>query len=264
MRGTGWPDVPQAQRVQIEQLMCFFRTLLGDQLVGMYLHGSMAMGSFYLEHSDIDLLVVCREPLGHDVQDAIMEELLRRSNHPSPLELHIVTQKALCQQAYPLPFELHYSEQWRERIMQGQWPKGNDPDLAAHLTVLKQRGCCLADAPIDEIIPVVPREEFEKAIRSDIADVQRDIQEKPVYFILNLCRVIWYLREGVICSKDEAGERVFCICQKCIGEQSKLRWIFGEGNRRNLLHRALKRKHLPDMPWARLTCYVIHKKVLAF
>ncbi|MGE5702295.1 MAG: aminoglycoside adenylyltransferase domain-containing protein [Clostridia bacterium] len=206
MRGTGWPDLPQAQRVQIEQLVRVFRTLLGKQLVGMYVHGSMAMRSFYPEHSDIDLLVVCRDPLGHDVQDAIMDELLRRSNHPSPLELHIVTQKALCQQAYPLPFELHYSEHWRERILQGQWPKGNDPDLAAHLTVLKQRGCCLAGVPIDEIIPVVPREEFEKAIRSDIVDVQRDIQEKPVYFILNLCRVIWYMRKGVICSKDEAGK----------------------------------------------------------
>ena len=40
--------------------------ILGDNLVGIYLHGSLAMGGFTPDKSDIDLIVVVNNPPSHD------------------------------------------------------------------------------------------------------------------------------------------------------------------------------------------------------
>ena len=38
------------------------RNILGDELVGVYLHGSAAMGCFNPAKSDLDLLIVVKKP----------------------------------------------------------------------------------------------------------------------------------------------------------------------------------------------------------
>lgn len=37
------------------------RQIFGEELIGVYLHGSMAMGCFHADKSDIDLIFVIRD-----------------------------------------------------------------------------------------------------------------------------------------------------------------------------------------------------------
>lgn len=54
------------QAVILDHLSCLLREKLSDSVIGIYLHGSMAMGCFNPAQSDIDLLVITREkrPIG--------------------------------------------------------------------------------------------------------------------------------------------------------------------------------------------------------
>ncbi|MDQ2830299.1 MAG: DUF4111 domain-containing protein, partial [Chloroflexota bacterium] len=80
-----------------------------------------------------------------------------------------------------------------------------DPDLAAHITMLRQRGVTLFGPPIARVFPPVPREDYLASILADYAAARDAIVQRPVYGVLNLCRVYRYLRDGSICSKDEGG-----------------------------------------------------------
>ena len=44
------------------------------------------------------------------------------------------------------------------------------------------------------------------SILHDIRDAEEGILGNPVYYILNMCRVLYYVEEGVVSSKKEAGE----------------------------------------------------------
>ena len=66
---------PPKSAADAEQMMQIikdrYHTLLQDNLVGIYLHGSLAAGCFHWERSDIDFLVVVRRPLTVDKKIAL-------------------------------------------------------------------------------------------------------------------------------------------------------------------------------------------------
>ncbi|MCU9614816.1 DUF4111 domain-containing protein [Caldibacillus lycopersici] len=82
----------------------------------------------------------------------------------------------------------------------------SDPDLAAHITITKKRGICLYGESIDNIFPLVPVHDYVASIMGDFRDCIENIEEDPIYCTLNVIRVYWYLKEGIISSKQEAGE----------------------------------------------------------
>jgi len=49
--------------------------LLGQALVGVYLHGSAVLGGFIPRRSDIDLLVVTTGPLDNDLRQQVCQAL---------------------------------------------------------------------------------------------------------------------------------------------------------------------------------------------
>ncbi|MET3290067.1 UNVERIFIED_CONTAM: putative nucleotidyltransferase [Brevibacillus sp. OAP136] len=200
----GWNTCPVEQRRQIHRLMEALLKWMPEKPLGVYLHGSLARGCFSPKKSDLDLLVISAAHLPHMVKERLTDELLALSNHPSPIEIHIIAYDDIWSGSYPMTFELHYSEWWRDRLKDGL-PNGTDPDLAAHLMITKHRGVCLYGAPIDAIIPDVPRTAYLQAIFADLAGVQEWVMEKPVYAVLNMCRVWQYVAEGTISSKLEGG-----------------------------------------------------------
>jgi predicted nucleotidyltransferase len=214
MAQYGWHTCPPPVRERVEELAGAFRRTLGDNLVGIYLHGSLAMACFNPERSDIDLLVVTREAMDLEAKRTIGESLLRLSGDPWPIEISFLRQGDLDPWRYPTPFDLHYGEDWREKYtaeLGGDgWRLWNDavptdPDLAAHCTVMRERGICLHGAPIAEIFPPVPHADYVAALLYDVGTAPEWITANPVYGILNLCRVLWYLQEGRVASKDEGG-----------------------------------------------------------
>lgn len=213
-RPCGWAGAPRAVRAQVEGLTEIVGALLGANLVGVYLHGSLAMGCFNPARSDVDLLVVSERPLPRDTKLGLVQTLLARSRHPSPIEISVLARADLLPWRHPTPYQLHCSEEWRARLAADvagrgwlQWPEAprTDPDLAAHIVVARRRGVVLSGPPATEIFPEVPPKDFEDAILRDVADATNAVARDPVYVVLNLCRVSRFLRDGEVCSKDEGG-----------------------------------------------------------
>lgn len=72
----GWPDCPPAVRAQVEQLIQGVRAILASELEGAYLHGSLAMGCFNPERSDLDFLFVTREGMPVEVKRRLARRVL--------------------------------------------------------------------------------------------------------------------------------------------------------------------------------------------
>ncbi len=84
--------------------------------------------------------------------------------------------------------------------------KGEDKDLAAHFTIINHRGRCLYGAPIKDVFADVVVEDYIDSIWNDIADAKEEIVDNPMYIILNLARVLAYIKDSLILSKKEGGE----------------------------------------------------------
>ncbi len=184
---------------------------LGENLIGVYLHGSAAMGCFNPLKSDIDLLIVVKERLPVEQKREIIDFILQlvEKAPPKGLELSVVTQDALQHFQYPIPYELHFSNSWKEAYIAGQvdYDKQRfDLDLAAHFTVTKKRGIRLYGEPIQAVFPALSEGYYLRSILSDASDIFERITDDPIYGILNLCRVLAFLRERAVYSKLEGGQ----------------------------------------------------------
>ena len=187
--------------------------ILKENLVGIYLHGSAVMGCFNPNKSDIDLIVVVNGPMDDSTKREYMDMVveLNEEGPAKGIEMSIVTKDACKPFCYPTPFELHFSVGhigWYKSNPNDyvQKMKGTDKDLAAHFTIIVNRGKCLFGAPIDEVFGAVPKEAYLDSIKDDIADATEDISENTMYLTLNLARVLAYVKEGLILSKKEGGE----------------------------------------------------------
>ncbi len=187
--------------------------ILGDNLVGVYLHGSAVMGCFNPEKSDVDLLVVVNEEPTDAVKRTFLDMVvsLDESGPAKGIEMSIVERSVCKPFVYPTPFVLHFSKMhldWYRNDPEDYIAKmkGTDRDLAAHITVIRARGVCLCGAPIDEVFGEVPKQDYMESLWYDIADAEHDIAEDTMYLTLNLARVLAFLQDGSVLSKKEGGE----------------------------------------------------------
>lgn len=188
------------------------REILGDNLVGIYLHGSAAMDCFNEKKSDIDLLTVVDRPISDEEKRKYMD-MAAALNADAPekgIEFSIVKRDVCRPFVYPTPFELHFSVAHLPWYQANPYDyvekmKGTDKDLAAHVTMIRHRGKCLWGKGIKEVFGEVSRECYFDSIWNDIKNAEEEITANPTYIILNLCRVLAYKKEGLILSKREGG-----------------------------------------------------------
>lgn len=189
------------------------REILGQSLVGVYLHGSAAMGCFNPGKSDLDLLIVVENTLPDDVKRRCMDMVVRlnESGPAKGIEMSIIRRDVCRPLVYPTPFELHFSVahlDWFRSDPDGyvRGMKGTDRDLAAHVQILYHRGRKLFGAEIREVFGPVLEDVYFDSIRFDIETAAEDVLRDPMYMILNLCRVLAYKKDRLILSKQEGGQ----------------------------------------------------------
>ena len=189
------------------------RKILGDNLVGVYLHGSAAMGCFHPKKSDLDLILVVETEIPDSAKMEFMKQVIK-FNEEAPakgLELSIVKKEVCKPFVYPTPYELHFSishlkwfqekpEEYIEKM------KGTDQDLAAHFTIINHYGITLYGEKREDVFGEVPKSDYIDSIWFDVENAREDILEDPMYMTLNLCRVLAYLKEGRVLSKKAGGE----------------------------------------------------------
>lgn len=199
-----------------------YKEILKDNLVGIYVHGSIALGCFNWEKSDIDYIVVVKNPLTEDIKLKLMDVTVELNSQAPPkgLEMSVVLKSYCTNFIYPTPFELHFSNMhidWYNSDPKDYCKKMNgfDKDLAAHFTIIKNVGIVLYGLPINEVFCEVTKEDYLDSIKNDIHDSKLEIRDNPVYIILNLCRVLAYVRNNLILSKEKGGEWGLSNLDKC-------------------------------------------------
>lgn len=203
-------DCPAGVRRQLGSFVCRIREILDDNLRGAYVHGSLALGGFNPNRSDIDLLILTGQPLSLERKRMLAEMMLEMSGRPRPLEASILHTRQFDPWRHPTAYDFHFGEDSREQVERdlrtGVWKTWNDNenvdrDLAAHLTVTRMCGLCLDGQPITDILPIVPPADFRDSILSDMRWARERAMQLPVYGILNACRVSAFVEEEAVLSK---------------------------------------------------------------
>lgn len=187
--------------------------ILKKKLTGIYLHGSAAMGCYQPEKSDLDLMVIIEGELTEAEKREYMEMViaLDAEGPAKGIEMSMVARDVCDPFVYPTPFILHWSRmhaEWYRKDSDDYIRKmnGTDGDLAAHFTVIRNRGIRLYGLPVSEVFGEVPEQDYLDSIRDDVTGAAEQIADHPMYYILNLARVLGYLKEKEVMSKKEGGE----------------------------------------------------------
>lgn len=217
MEFQNYDTVSPPVREQIERVCGIWKSRLGEDLLGIYLHGSMALGRFRENVSDIDLLILTKKRLPRQTRLNLAKEILMVDQAPRPLEMSALFYRDLHPWQHPAPCQFHYSEYHRKRyqnLLNGTLSGSflldtdfKDPDIACHVRLTRQCGICLCGIPVKEAFPIVPEEDFWQSLCQDIEEYDF-YAYSPRYFasnLLTLVRILSYKQEHRILSKYDAG-----------------------------------------------------------
>lgn len=185
----------------------------GANLTGVYLHGSLAMGCFNPNKSDIDLLVVVETAPGRGEKLAFLSRLVELNGQAPAkgIECSVLERPACDPFRHPCPYVFHFSPAHLPAIQADpaayvEAMVGTDRDLAAHCTVLRQFGRVLCGPPIPEVFGEVQAADYGDSILFDVSGAPGDMGRAPVDTVLNLCRALAFFRQGLCLSKAQGGQ----------------------------------------------------------
>ena len=213
----GFATLPQEIRTQIDAVTEVWKSTLGTSLLGIYLHGSIALHAFQPASGDIDLLVVVREPIPPETRLTLGKAMIALNNHPRPLEMSAVRLCDLQSWVTPGNCVFHYSEYWTERyqkklsdpsadcyVVDHDFP---DADITSYIKLIRQCGIVLYGVTIEDIFPEISDADFWTAISADVSEYDFHSYD-PRYFasnILILGRILSFRKVGRILSKYDGG-----------------------------------------------------------
>jgi predicted nucleotidyltransferase len=211
-RGSSVADADRDVKQYLIRIAASLGEVLGDKLVALYVHGSLATGAFHRERSDIDLIAVAAAKLSRGMRESVAHTLVRLSDArpiPGDVEVTVVQERLVRAFEHPMPYEVHYSSAWHEAIRHGQFDFTQDRssvDLAADFFEARTRGVALVGAPPEGMFGPVPWHAYINALEADFEWVRPRLQRMPVYAILSACRILHGTTSEAVSSlnKDEA------------------------------------------------------------
>jgi len=205
---TAYPDVNKI----LDLLLTSIQEILGNQLVGMYLYGSLSSGDFNPETSDIDFLVVTTSTLS----DKAIADL--RSMHQRiwksglkwapKLEGSYIPKRDIRRHdphSAPCP-----------TVNEGKFyldKRGSDWIIQRH--VIREQGTVLIGPDPKTLIDTVSPEDIRRAVKGVLQEWWLPMLEDPswlknhgseyhAFAILTMCRALHALKHGTIVSKPMA------------------------------------------------------------
>lgn len=192
-------------------LLTKMQAVLGERLVGLYLCGSLALGDFDPASSDIDFLAVTDDELPEELIDQLgeMHAALAASDNPYARrhEGSYVPRAALrrydaANARYPRMSTDEPFQVW-----------AHDSSWNVQRAIAREHGVVLwGPAPETLIEPVAPQE-VRAAVCAHLQEWWQSRLDAPewmrprdyqAYTVLTLCRVLYTLELGALCSKPQA------------------------------------------------------------
>ncbi len=191
----------------LDELKAGIVEVLGEELVGLYLYGSLTTGDFTEEVSDVDLLAATAANL----TDEQLERLRRMHaafvrRHPEwddRVEVAYLSTRGLRTfRTDQSPIGIISPGEPLHRLSAGE-------DWLMNWYLVRRGGVTLLGPPPETLISPVPIDEYVEAVRThagrmrDALETRRSVREQS-YIILTLCRVLYTVRHGVHGSKQQA------------------------------------------------------------
>jgi len=211
-----WHNCGASTREYVNGFIELLKNALSNNLTGIYLHGSLAMDSYFPPKSDIDIIVVVNEKLKPSFAKSLNFYIAKYSNtreNIGDLEFSVITKETAKNIPPKIPYEMHYSRGQYEKILNDEIVYDNeqyDNDLFSHLMYVKKRGICLFGQAVNEVFGDVEWKMFIASILEDLDYIlnNENIYKSPIYGVLNICRVLKLItsEEREIQSKYEGGK----------------------------------------------------------
>ena len=213
----GYKDLPFDILNQINSVVYIWKRHLGDNLIGVYLHGSIVLNAFNPDSGDIDLLVVVKDSIEVSTKLDIARDIIEIDKKPCPLEMSAVKLKDVRNWKTPGNCVFHYSDFWTEKYLERfrnpdlevyvadhEFP---DADVTSYIKLLKQCGIVLYGREIEEVFADVSDEDFWMAISADIDEYDFHAYDGSYFAsnVLILGRILSFKKEKRILSKYEGG-----------------------------------------------------------
>jgi hypothetical protein len=177
--------------------------MLEQNLVGVYLFGSIAFPRFEPRSGDIDFYVLIRRPLTPIQRKALdtMHRILgSRFRFGRALDGFYITLSKASRRS--IPTGLIFAADGRLH------KNGRDDAWALHRQHLRQGACIiLYGAKPKTIVPSPSWDEIERALNIEISFAKKVIHKYPYWTVLNLCRLIYsFENRQVVVSKIQAAK----------------------------------------------------------
>jgi predicted nucleotidyltransferase len=205
----------ESDRGQVADVVECLRAVLGEALVGAYLHGSAVLGGLR-PGSDLDVLAVNARPTTDAEKDALVDRLLDISGNgtaqaqPRPVELTIVVGSEVRPWRYPPQRDFQFGEWWRDRFERHDpelWRSKEDRDLAILVSMTLLVDAPLTGPPPSDMFDPVPRSDFMDAVLAELPELIQDPEDEDTRnVVLTLARIWYTVATGDIRSKDEAAD----------------------------------------------------------
>ncbi len=199
-----------ALQAYLDGVTCRVTNVLGDQLIGLYLHGSAVQNDFHPQTSDIDILGLVSGCIGES-RRADLADILSHEKHPVPakgLELILCDERVVQAPDLDFPFEFAVST-GAEWVTLVESP-GTASDIIINLTLCGQSGRALTGSPAAQIFKSVSRHLLRHALleelrwhRDNLGNPQNG--PSPENAVLNAARSVCAAKTGLIRSKTEGG-----------------------------------------------------------
>ena len=183
---------------QADRLVHGLRDLFGDDLVGVYLHGSEVLGGGG-PHSDLDVIAVSARRATPGERVRLLELCRAVSRQPRPLEFDVVIASELRPWSHPAPYDFHFSELQKEGA-----GHGTNRDLASVVTMVLAGNTALHGPPPAQVFDAVPRADYHDAILKDTETVEEYLPWDTRNVILTLARVWAGVASEPVHSKESA------------------------------------------------------------
>jgi len=192
-------------------LLTRVQVVLGERLVGFYLYGSLSLGDFDRESSDVDFLIVTTEDLSGKVLDELREMhasiASSRLPYANRLEGSYIPRAALRRYDPHNAFHPTIGNDWEFHVGQ----HGSNWVIERH--IVREHGVIVwGPSPRTLIDPVSPRE-LREAVCEMLREFWQDQLTEPewllqrdyqAFAVLTMCRALYTLSEGSVVSKPEA------------------------------------------------------------
>jgi predicted nucleotidyltransferase len=207
---TPYPDVNEILNI----LSTNVQKVLGDRLIGMYLHGSLANGGFD-EHSDIDVIFLTKDDIPEETFTALQAMHAEIATLDSPwaiqLEVAYIPENSL-RRSDPSSIRYPHLDRGSGEVL--HWMKA-ESDWNIYRHILRERGIVITGPEPKTLIDPVSRNDLRMAVAeglplwmNPLLDDPSEMQKRGLqsFYVLSLCRMLYTLKHAEILSKSAASD----------------------------------------------------------